>query len=150
MLPSGPSPHLSSQEVDWHRFIQDSVVPMLGEGVVCAMRDQPNDPAAYLAEFLAAKGGSAEVAHTLSTRKLAGECARLDAELKWIRSQPKGNRGRDKGRIRKYDELVEAQQASRDADRVQSGAIAIAPGPRLGGFVVRAERLTRTVGETAR
>ena len=25
---------------------------------------------------------------------------RLDAELKWIRSQPKGNRGRDKGRIR--------------------------------------------------
>jgi len=72
---------------------------------------------------------------------------RMEAELKFIRSQPKGNRGRDKGRIKKYDDLVEAQQASRDADRVQSGAIAIAPGPRLGGFVVRAERLTRTVGE---
>ena len=72
---------------------------------------------------------------------------RMEAELKFIRSQPKGNRGRDKGRIKKYDDLVEAAAASRDADRVQSGAIAIAPGPRLGGFVVRAERLTRTVGE---
>ena len=79
--PSGPSPHLSSEELKWHRWIQDSVVPLLGEGVVCAMRDQPNDPAAYLAEFLAAKSGSAEMARTLSSRKLAGECARLDAEL---------------------------------------------------------------------
>ena len=71
----------------------------------------------------------------------------MEAELKFIRSQPKGNRGRDKGRLKKYDDLVEAASASRDAERVQSGAIAIAPGPRLGGFVVRAERLTRRVGE---
>ena len=71
----------------------------------------------------------------------------MEAELKFIRSQPKGNRGRDKGRLKKYDDLVEAAAASRDAERVQSGAIAIAPGPRLGGFVVRAERLTRRVGE---
>ena len=85
--PSGPSPHLSSEELKWHRWIQDSVVPLLGEGVVCAMRDQPNDPAAYLAEFLAAKSGSAEMARTLSSRKLAGECARLDAELKALHEQ---------------------------------------------------------------
>ena len=73
----------------------------------------------------------------------------MEAELKFIQSQPKGNRGRDKGRLKKYDDLVEAAAASRDAERVQSGAIAIAPGPRLGGFVVRAERLTRRVGEAA-
>ena len=87
MFHSGPSPHLSSQEVEWHRWIQDNVVPMFGEGVVCAMRDQPNDPAAYLAEFLAAKGANAEVSHALSRRKLAGECARLDAELKALHEQ---------------------------------------------------------------
>ena len=37
----------------------------------------------------------------------------------------------------RYDDLVAEQQQARDADRVQSGAIAIAPGPRLGSFVVR-------------
>jgi hypothetical protein len=115
MLPSGPSPHLSSQEVDWHRFIQDSVVPMLSEGVVCAMRDQPNDPAAYLAEFLAAKGGSAEVAHTLSSRKLAGECARLDVELRALHEQLQTARAEAQRRLPNATLLEAVEQKESDA-----------------------------------
>ena len=72
---------------------------------------------------------------------------RIDAELQWIRTTPKGGRGRDKSRIKTYEALVEATQQSRDAERVQSGAIAIAPGPRLGNMVLRADGLTRRVGE---
>ena len=65
--PTSASPHLTQAEIETHRWIQQHVVPVLGEGVVCAMRDQPNDPAAYLAEFLAAKGAGDEEA---AARKL--------------------------------------------------------------------------------
>ena len=87
LAPGVDSPHLSHQELEVHRWIQDHVVPVLGEGVVCAMRDQPNDPAAYLAEFLAAKGAGTEVAHMLKGRKLAGDYARLEAELEVMHEQ---------------------------------------------------------------
>ena len=113
--PSGPSPHLSSEELKWHRWIQDSVVPLLGEGVVCAMRDQPNDPAAYLAEFLAAKSGSAEMARTLSSRKLAGECARLDAELKALHEQLQTARAEAQRRLPNATLLEAVEQKESDA-----------------------------------
>ena len=42
-------------------------------------------------------------------------------------------------RIREYDELLKARDAERDAERVHTGAIAIAPGPKLGGRVIDVE-----------
>lgn len=97
--PSSASPHLTQAEIETHRWIQQHVVPVLGEGVVCAMRDQPNDPAAYLAEFLAAKGAGPEVAATLKGRKLAGECARLDSELAALHEQLEAARAEAQRRL---------------------------------------------------
>jgi sulfate-transporting ATPase len=57
---------------------------------------------------------------------------RLTDELKWIRSTPQGGRGRSKARVRSYEALVEQQQGAHHAERVHTGAISIAPGPRLG------------------
>tara|TARA_B110001452_G_scaffold250202_1_gene238251 strand:+ start:1381 stop:2262 length:882 start_codon:yes stop_codon:yes gene_type:complete len=79
--------NLAAAEVEVARWIHAHVVPVLSEGVVCAMRDQPPDPAAYLAEFLAAKGAGTEVASALAARKLAGECAKLDMELAAVHEQ---------------------------------------------------------------
>lgn len=84
---SAATSNLAAAEVEVARWIHAHVVPVLSEGVVCAMRDQPPDPAAYLAEFLAAKGAGTEVAAALAARKLAGECAKLDAELAAVHEQ---------------------------------------------------------------
>ena len=72
---------------------------------------------------------------------------RLENELKWIRDAPRGKRGHSKARLRSYEQLLEATEASRDSERVSTGAIAIAAGPRLGNRVVSAEGLAKSYGE---
>ena len=70
---------------------------------------------------------------------------RMQAELEWIRSTPKGGRGASRARAREYEKLVADADASRDAERVQSGAIAIVPGPRLGNLVLVADGVTKEI-----
>ena len=66
--------------------LRSMVAPVLANGVVCAMRDQPSDPAGYMAEYLAAAGaGGAQ--KVLDQRKFGQECARLDAELESLQEQ---------------------------------------------------------------
>ena len=60
--------------------LRATIAPVLANGVVCAMRDQPADPAGYMAEYLAA-AGAGDAARVLDERRHAQECARLDAEL---------------------------------------------------------------------
>ena len=66
---------------------------------------------------------------------------RLSDELAWIRANTRGGQKKNKARVRSYEELLEAQGGGRDAERVRSGAIVIAPGPRLGGQVLTASGL---------
>jgi len=72
---------------------------------------------------------------------------RLRDELEWIRTNPRGGRTKSKARVRSYEQLAASQDANRDAERVNTGAIAIAPGPRLGGTVLVAENLAMRYGE---
>jgi ATP-binding cassette ChvD family protein len=65
---------------------------------------------------------------------------RLRGEIEWIKSNPKGGRTKSKARVRSYEELVAAQAGG--AERVLTGAIAIAPGPRLGSQVLAVEGAT--------
>ena len=74
--------------------------------------------------------------------------SRMKTELAWIRAS-QGNRGPSKARKRSYDKLVEEQQADRDANRVHTGAIAIAPSPRLGTLVLTAEGLGKSYGTSS-
>ena len=66
--------------------LRATIAPVLANGVVCAMRDQPSDPAGYMAEYLAA-AGAGDAARVLDERRHAQECARLDAELIAIKEQ---------------------------------------------------------------
>ena len=66
---------------------------------------------------------------------------RLNDELEWINSNPKGGRTKNKARVKEYEKLVEADRDGRDAERIRVGAIAIAPGPRLGANVLSAKNL---------
>ena len=71
---------------------------------------------------------------------------RMKDELKWIQNQRSRGKGTDKARMRSYESLVEARESSRDNERVKSGAIAIAPGPRLGSSVLTASNLSLSYG----
>jgi len=77
----------------------------------------------------------------------AGEAraARMQSELEWIRGQ--GNRGVQKARLRSYEKLVSEVESARHAERVQSGAISIVAGPRLGNLVLRASGLSKSFGD---
>lgn len=61
------------------------VTPVLANGVVCAMRDEPADVAGYMAEYLATAGAGAAL--ILDQRKFGQECARLDAEFESLKEQ---------------------------------------------------------------
>lgn len=76
---------LSAPEQQAATELRATVAPVLAEGVVCALRDQPADPAGYMAEFLAGRQGGAQA--VLARRRLGQECARLDAELAELNDQ---------------------------------------------------------------
>lgn len=77
---------MQSAEQAQASLLRSSVAPVLANGVVCAMRDQPADPAGYMAEYLAAAGAGGASA-VLDKRKFGQECARLDAELESLNEQ---------------------------------------------------------------
>lgn len=76
----------SAAEHTTHRELRESVAPVLANGVVCALRDQPSDPAAYMSEYLATAGAGG-AAGVLDQKKFGQECARLDAELASLKEQ---------------------------------------------------------------
>jgi sulfate-transporting ATPase len=71
---------------------------------------------------------------------------RMRDELKWIQDQQRRGKGKDKAKVRNYEKLVQEREGSRDNDRLVSGAIAIAPGPRLGSQVLAARGLALSHG----
>jgi len=72
--------------------------------------------------------------------------SRLSTELQWIRSNPKGGRTRSRARLRSYERLLAEQRDAQSAERVQSGAISIAPGPRLGNQVLTVHGVSKSYG----
>jgi len=73
--------------------------------------------------------------------------ARLKGELAWISQNARGGRTKSKARLRSYEKLLDEARDARNAERVQSGAISIVPGPRLGNQVLSAHGLTKSYGE---
>jgi len=68
----------------------------------------------------------------------------LDAELEWVRSNPKARQAKSKARLQRYEELVSAADRDRKLDFEE---IQIPPGPRLGTIVVEAEKLSKGFGD---
>lgn len=67
----------------------------------------------------------------------------LERELEWLHMSPKARQAKRKSRINAYNELVAQEKERANEDR----EIFIAPGPRLGDIVVRAEGLSKAYGD---
>lgn len=106
---------LSAGEQAQATKLRQQVAPVLANGVVCAMRDQPADPAAYMAEYLAVSCGG-DAARVLDEHKFGQECARLDAELESLQEQI------DNARAERARRLPD----SADAEALRNAAVASA------------------------
>ncbi|HEX2388647.1 MAG TPA: energy-dependent translational throttle protein EttA [Solirubrobacterales bacterium] len=67
----------------------------------------------------------------------------IEAELEWVRENPKGRRKKSKARLARYEEMLAAHQSTKRED-VQ---IQIPAGPRLGEVVIEADGLRKGFGD---
>lgn len=66
----------------------------------------------------------------------------MQAELEWVRSNPKGRHAKSKARLARFEEL-----SSQDVQkRNETQEIYIPPGPRLGDVVIEAEQIRKGFG----
>ena len=76
----------------------------------------------------------------------AGEKARqkaMQAELEWVRQNPKGRQAKSKARLKQFEEL----SSSKYQERNETNEIYIPPGPRLGDVVIDAENVRKGFGD---
>ena len=77
---------------------------------------------------------------TIEGQKDAKRAKILERELEWVRSSPKARQAKNKARLARYEELAAEAERNR---KVDLGEINIPPGPRLGGVVLEAKKLTK-------
>ena len=70
-------------------------------------------------------------------KKDAKRRKRLDDELEWVRSSPRGRQTKSKARLQRYEEMAAEADKNRKLDFEE---IQIPPGPRLGSLVVEVEQ----------
>jgi sulfate-transporting ATPase len=67
----------------------------------------------------------------------------MQAELEWVRSNPKGRHAKSKARLRQFEEISSSDYQARN----ETNEIYIPPGPRLGDVVVEVENLRKGFGD---
>ncbi|HQU16910.1 MAG: energy-dependent translational throttle protein EttA [Chromatiales bacterium 21-64-14] len=67
----------------------------------------------------------------------------LEAELEWVRSNPKGRHAKSRARLKRYEELASQEFQKRNEVR----EIYIPPGPRLGDLVIEAQQVRKGYGD---
>jgi ATPase subunit of ABC transporter with duplicated ATPase domains len=67
----------------------------------------------------------------------------MQAELEWVRTNPKGRHAKSKARLARFEELSSETEQKRN----ETHEIYIPPGPRLGDNVVEAKNLNKGFGE---
>ncbi len=67
----------------------------------------------------------------------------MQAELEWVRSNPKGRHAKSKARLHRFEELASQEFQQRNETR----QIYIPPGPRLGDLVVEVQHLKKGYGD---
>ncbi len=67
----------------------------------------------------------------------------MQAELEWVRSNPKGRQAKSKARLRQFEEISSQEYQKRN----ETNEIYIPPGPRLGDVVVEAEQVRKGFGD---
>ncbi|MEX0383072.1 energy-dependent translational throttle protein EttA [Spiribacter sp. 1M153] len=77
------------------------------------------------------------------TREQAAHRKAMQAELEWVRSNPKGRQSKNKARLKQFDELQSKEFQARN----ETNEIYIPPGPRLGNVVVEADGVRKAFGD---
>jgi ATP-binding cassette ChvD family protein len=67
----------------------------------------------------------------------------MQAELEWVRSNPRGRHAKSKARLRQFDEISSPSYQKRN----ETNEIYIPPGPRLGDVVVEVDNLRKGFGD---
>ena len=67
----------------------------------------------------------------------------IESEMEWVRTNPKGRQAKNKARLQRFKDLVEADYQSRN----ETNEIYIPPGPRLGDKVIEIDQLTKSFGD---
>jgi ATP-binding cassette ChvD family protein len=67
----------------------------------------------------------------------------MQAELEWVRQNPKGRSSKSKARLKRFEELSSKEFQKRN----ETKALYIPPGPRLGDLVVEARSLRKAFGD---
>ncbi len=67
----------------------------------------------------------------------------MQAELEWVRSNPKGRHAKSKARLRQFEEIASSNYQQRN----ETNEIYIPPGPRLGDVVIEVENLRKGFGD---
>ncbi len=67
----------------------------------------------------------------------------MQAELEWVRSNPKGRQAKSKARLRQFEEISSASYQKRN----ETNEIYIPPGPRLGDVVIEVDNLKKGFGD---
>ncbi len=67
----------------------------------------------------------------------------INAELEWVRSNPKGRQAKSKARLKRFEEI-----SSQDyQQRSETKELYIPPGPRLGDLVIEANGIAKSFGD---
>lgn len=67
----------------------------------------------------------------------------IQAELEWVRSNPKGRQAKSKARLKQFEEISSPAYQKRN----ETNEIYIPPGPRLGNVVIEVEHVRKGFGE---
>jgi energy-dependent translational throttle protein EttA len=67
----------------------------------------------------------------------------MQAELEWVRANPKGRHAKSKARLARFNELASQEYQARN----ETNEIYIPPGPRLGDLVIEADGLRKAYGD---
>jgi ATP-binding cassette ChvD family protein len=67
----------------------------------------------------------------------------MQAELAWVRSNPKGRQAKSKARLKQFEEISSQAYQKRN----ETNEIYIPPGPRLGDVVLEAENVRKAFGD---
>lgn len=67
----------------------------------------------------------------------------VQAELEWVRSNPKGRQAKSKARLQRFEELQSQEYQTRN----ETNELYIPPGPRLGNKVIEVKGLSKSYGD---
>ncbi|MEM7540684.1 MAG: energy-dependent translational throttle protein EttA [Pseudomonadota bacterium] len=152
LLLDEPTNHLDAESVAWlERFLHDF------EGTVVAVTHDRyflDNVAGWILELDRGHGipwegnysswlEQKEIRLQQEERERAAHQKTIQAELEWVRQNPKGRQAKSRARLQRFDEL----QSREFQQRNETNEIYIPPGPRLGDIVIEAERLAKGFGE---